>query len=101
MFPFAKFPGVDTILGPEMRSTGEVMGIGTSVALAFGKSMVAASYALPDHGRAFISVQDDDKAAACSRRAPASEPGLPHRRDAAAPRTPSSARAFRWSASTR
>jgi carbamoyl-phosphate synthase large subunit len=65
VFPFAKFPGVDTILGPEMRSTGEVMGISTSVALAFGKSMAASGYALPDRGRAFISVQDDDKAAAC------------------------------------
>jgi carbamoyl-phosphate synthase large subunit len=65
VFPFAKFPGVDTILGPEMRSTGEVMGIGTSVALAFGKSLLASGYVLPDHGRAFISVQDDDKAAAC------------------------------------
>src|SRR5580765_7657085 len=65
VFPFAKFPGVDTILGPEMRSTGEVMGIGTSVALAFGKSLLASGYALPDHGRAFISVQDDDKAGAC------------------------------------
>ncbi|GMV16754.1 MAG: carbamoyl-phosphate synthase large subunit [Polyangiaceae bacterium] len=65
VFPFAKFPGVDTILGPEMRSTGEVMGISISLPLAFGKSMAASGYALPDRGRAFISVQDDDKAAAC------------------------------------
>ena len=65
VFPFAKFPGVDTILGPEMRSTGEVMGISMSLPLAFGKSMAASGYALPDRGRAFISVQDDDKAAAC------------------------------------
>jgi carbamoyl-phosphate synthase large subunit len=65
VFPFSKFPGVDTILGPEMRSTGEVMGIATSVALAFGKSLSASGFALPSHGRAFISVQDGDKAAAC------------------------------------
>ncbi len=65
VFPFAKFPGVDTIFGPEMRSTGEVMGISVSLPLAFGKSMAASGYSLPDHGRAFISVQDDDKAAAC------------------------------------
>jgi carbamoyl-phosphate synthase large subunit len=65
VFPFAKFPGVDTILGPEMRSTGEVMGISTSVALAFGKSLASSGYLLPEHGRAFISVRDDDKPAAC------------------------------------
>jgi carbamoyl-phosphate synthase large subunit len=65
VFPFAKFPGVDTILGPEMRSTGEVMGIAVNVALAFGKSLSASGFALPDHGAAFISVKDDDKALAC------------------------------------
>jgi carbamoyl-phosphate synthase large subunit len=65
VFPFSKFPGVDTILGPEMRSTGEVMGIATSVAVAFGKSLLASGVALPSRGRAFISVQDGDKAAAC------------------------------------
>ncbi|MBX3130896.1 MAG: carbamoyl-phosphate synthase large subunit [Polyangiaceae bacterium] len=65
VFPFAKFPGVDTILGPEMRSTGEVMGIATSAAVAFGKSLTASGYRLPERGRAFISVADDDKPAAC------------------------------------
>jgi carbamoyl-phosphate synthase large subunit len=65
VFPFAKFPGVDTILGPEMRSTGEVMGIATSTALAFGKALAASSFSLPSRGRAFISVKEDDKAAAC------------------------------------
>jgi carbamoyl-phosphate synthase large subunit len=65
VFPFSKFPGVDTILGPEMRSTGEVMGIATSVALAFAKSLLASGFALPTKGRAFISVKDDDKGAAC------------------------------------
>jgi carbamoyl-phosphate synthase large subunit len=65
VFPFAKFPGVDTILGPEMRSTGEVMGIGQSFALAFDKSLEAAGSALPTRGRCFISVKDDDKEHAC------------------------------------
>ncbi|HWP09288.1 MAG TPA: carbamoyl-phosphate synthase large subunit [Polyangiaceae bacterium] len=65
VFPFAKFPGVDTILGPEMRSTGEVMGIGQSFALAFDKSLDAAGNSLPEHGRCFISVKDDDKEQAC------------------------------------
>jgi carbamoyl-phosphate synthase large subunit len=65
VFPFTKFPGVDTILGPEMRSTGEVMGISTSVALAFGKSLTASGFELPRSGRAFISVKDEDKPAAC------------------------------------
>jgi carbamoyl-phosphate synthase large subunit len=65
VFPFNKFPGVDTILGPEMRSTGEVMGIAMNVALAFGKSLAASGFKLPDVGRAFISVKDEDKAQAC------------------------------------
>jgi carbamoyl-phosphate synthase large subunit len=65
VFPFNKFPGVDTILGPEMRSTGEVMGIATSAAVAFGKSLIASGTKIPLGGRAFISVNDDDKAAAC------------------------------------
>ncbi|MDF3064573.1 MAG: Carbamoyl-phosphate synthase large chain [Polyangiaceae bacterium] len=65
VFPFNKFPGVDTILGPEMRSTGEVMGIAMNVALAFGKSLAASGFRLPDVGRVFISVKDEDKAQAC------------------------------------
>ncbi len=65
VFPFQKFPGVDTILGPEMRSTGEVMGIAASVAEAFGKSLMAAGSSLPSTGRVFISVQDEDKPVAC------------------------------------
>ncbi len=65
VFPFNKFPGVDTILGPEMRSTGEVMGIATNAALAFGKSLIAAGAKLPRSGTAFISVNDDDKVQAC------------------------------------
>jgi carbamoyl-phosphate synthase large subunit len=65
VFPFQKFPGVDTILGPEMRSTGEVMGIALTTAEAFGKSLMASGSNLPVKGHAFISVQDDDKLLAC------------------------------------
>ncbi|MFT0851940.1 carbamoyl-phosphate synthase large subunit, partial [Achromobacter sp. F4_2707] len=61
VFPFVKFPGVDTILGPEMKSTGEVMGVGQSFGEAFVKSQLAASVQLPDSGTAFISVRDQDK----------------------------------------
>ncbi len=61
VFPFIKFPGVDPILGPEMRSTGEVMGIGWSFGGARAKSMKAAGYGLPSPGKAFLSVRDADK----------------------------------------
>jgi carbamoyl-phosphate synthase large subunit len=62
VFPFAKFPGVDTILGPEMKSTGEVMGVGTSFGEAFVKSQLAASSGLPKPGgRAFVSVRAGDR----------------------------------------
>jgi carbamoyl-phosphate synthase large subunit len=62
VFPFIKFPGVDTILGPEMKSTGEVMGVGQSFAEAFVKSQLAAGVRLPKGGKAFISVRNADKA---------------------------------------
>ncbi|HEU0282197.1 MAG TPA: ATP-grasp domain-containing protein, partial [Gallionella sp.] len=61
VFPFIKFPGVDTILGPEMKSTGEVMGVGETFAEAFVKSQLAASVKLPKDGRIFISVREADK----------------------------------------
>ncbi len=61
VFPFSKFPGVDTILGPEMKSTGEVMGVGETFGEAFVKSQLAAGVRLPKDGRAFISVRDGDK----------------------------------------
>ena len=70
VFPFSKFPGVDTILGPEMRSTGEVMGIADTFARAFGKAMAACGTPITAPregergGRVFISVKDDDKPAA-------------------------------------
>ncbi len=61
VFPFARFPGVDTLLGPEMRSTGEVMGIDSSYALAFAKSQLGAGVDLPRNGAVFVSVRDADK----------------------------------------
>jgi carbamoyl-phosphate synthase large subunit len=64
VFPFAKLPGVDTILGPEMRSTGEVMGIGVTFSEAFDKAMLAAGNRLPQRGTVFVSVRDQDKALA-------------------------------------
>ena len=61
VFPFVRFPGVDTILGPEMKSTGEVMGGASTFGAAFAKAQLAAGQRLPDRGTAFISVNDDDK----------------------------------------
>ena len=61
VFPFSKFPGVDVILGPEMRSTGEVMGIDPGFPIAFAKAQMAADNDLPVEGRVFLSVRDDDK----------------------------------------
>jgi len=64
VFPFAKFPGVDPILSPEMHSTGEVMGIGESFGEAYGKAMMGAGLHLPSKGKAFLSVKDADKGTA-------------------------------------
>ncbi len=64
VFPFAKFPGVDPALGPEMRSTGEVMGVGKTFGEAFRKAQLAAGTPIPDGGALFISVNDRDKRAA-------------------------------------
>ena len=62
VLPFNRFPGVDTLLGPEMRSTGEVMGIGATFGLAFAKSQIAAGNRLPTSGTVFFSLADRDKA---------------------------------------
>src|SRR5690606_32276621 len=61
IFPFAKFQGVDPILGPEMRSTGEVMGVGRSFGAAFARAEEAASIRAPSAGKVFVSVRDPDK----------------------------------------
>jgi carbamoyl-phosphate synthase large subunit len=65
VFPFARFPGVDILLGPEMKSTGEVMGLDRDFATAFAKSQIASGARLPDGGTVFVSVRDADKPAAC------------------------------------
>ena len=62
VFPFARFPGVDTVLGPEMKSTGEVMGIDASFEIAFAKSQIGGGTNLPRSGTVFVSVKDADKA---------------------------------------
>ncbi|NKC00170.1 MAG: carbamoyl-phosphate synthase large subunit [Pseudomonadales bacterium] len=62
VFPFAKFPGVDPILGPEMKSTGEVMGVGETFGEAFAKASLGAGEVLPTSGRVFMSVKESDKA---------------------------------------
>jgi carbamoyl-phosphate synthase large subunit len=64
VFPFAKFPGVDPILSPEMHSTGEVMGVGPTFGEAYGKAMIGAGLSLPSAGKAFLSVNDADKGTA-------------------------------------
>jgi carbamoyl-phosphate synthase large subunit len=64
VFPFARFPGSDVLLGPEMKSTGEVMGIDSDFGHAFAKSQLGASQRLPTHGTVFVSVRDGDKKAA-------------------------------------
>lgn len=61
VFPFIKFPGVDTVLGPEMKSTGEVMGIDNTPTMAFAKAQIAAGNCIPKKGNVFISVKDEDK----------------------------------------
>jgi carbamoyl-phosphate synthase large subunit len=62
VFPFARFPGVDTVLGPEMRSTGEVMGLDRDFDVAFAKSQLGGGTKVPTAGAVFVSVRDDDKA---------------------------------------
>ncbi len=64
VFPFNKFPGVDPLLGPEMRSTGEVMGVGAHFGEAFAKALAGAGMIVPSGGTAFVSVRDEDKARA-------------------------------------
>ncbi|MEJ8472616.1 carbamoyl-phosphate synthase large subunit [Roseibium algae] len=61
VFPFARFPGVDTILGPEMRSTGEVMGLDTAFSTAFAKSQIGCGTGVPEQGTVFVSMRDTDK----------------------------------------
>ena len=77
--PFARFPGVDTLLGPEMKSTGEVMGLDKDFGRAFAKSQIGAGLTLPLAGTVFVSVKDADKDDAVEAGAPAGRDGLRHR----------------------
>ena len=81
VFPFTKFPGVDTILTPEMRSTGEVMGIADNFPDAFYKALLSAYSELPDEGRVFISVKEGDKPAAAELAKRLKALGFEHHRD--------------------
>ncbi|MCG8601310.1 MAG: carbamoyl phosphate synthase large subunit, partial [Verrucomicrobiales bacterium] len=76
VFPFAKFPGIDISLGPEMKSTGEVMGIDADLGMAYAKAQMAASSELPLEGNIFISVKDSDKDAAVELSREFSEMGF-------------------------
>ena len=92
VFPFARFPGVDTVLGPEMKSTGEVMGIDRDFGSAFAKAQIGAGMHLPVAGRAFISVRDDDKPAAVTIAQSLAGARLRPRRHQRHPRGPGSGR---------
>ena len=80
VFPFARFPGVDVLLGPEMRSTGEVIGLDRSFGVAFAKSQLGSGTQVPKTGTVFVSVRDSDKAAHPADRPDAGGARLPHRR---------------------
>ena len=95
VFPFIKFPGVDTILGPEMKSTGEVMGVGESFAEAFVKSQLAAGVRLPEVGQGVPQRQEPRQAARDRSRAHPGRARLHARRHARAPRRRSRLRACR------
>ena len=95
VLPFDRFPGVDTLLGPEMRSTGEVMGVDITFGLAFAKSQMAAGTRLPDSGTVFLSLADRDKPAGPGGGPGLQRPGLLHRRHAGHGRLPALRRAWR------
>ena len=82
VFPFARFPGVDPVLGPEMRSTGEVMGIDRDYAIAFAKSQLGGGSKLPLSGTVFVSVKDSDKDKVRGADPGTRRDGLPHHRHA-------------------
>ena len=77
VLPFDRFPGVDTLLGPEMRSTGEVMGVDSTFGLAFAKSQMASGTRLPDTGTVFLSLADRDKPAGLEVAAPSESSDSP------------------------
>ncbi len=80
VFPFARFPGSDPVLSPEMKSTGEVMGIDADFPAAFLKSQMGAGMVLPRQGTLFVSVKDSDKRANRRRDPARARDGLPRNR---------------------
>ena len=80
VLPFARFAGADSVLGPEMKSTGEVMGVARDFPTAFGKAQAAAGVSLPLEGTVFITVTDGDKAAATQLAGAVPRPRLPDHR---------------------
>ena len=86
VFPFARFPGVDTVLGPEMRSTGEVMGLDRSFDIAFAKSQLGGGTSVPRSGTVFVSVRDVDKPRILGDGADGCSPSASRFRRPAAPR---------------
>ena len=88
VFPFVRFPGVDTILGPEMKSTGEVMGGSSNFGVAFAKAQLAVGQRLPESGTAFVSVNNDDKTEPAADRARSRRARLPADRHARHRRLP-------------
>ena len=90
VLPFNRFPDADAVLGPEMRSTGEVMGIDLTFGLAFAKSQLAAGSRLPESGTVFLSLADRDKATGVRAAQRFVELGLRDRRHRRAPPTTSS-----------
>ena len=96
VLPFGRFPGTDTLLGPEMRSTGEVMGVGATFGIAFAKSQIAAGTRLPDSGTVFMSLADRDKAAGLEAGESVSRARFRDRSDLGYRRLPRVARGFPW-----
>ncbi len=101
VFPFARFPGVDTLLGPEMKSTGEVMGLDYDYALAFAKSQLGAGVDLPRAGTLFVSVRDEDKPRVLPQRSATGRPRLSRFWPPAARRDSCASTAWRPKRSTR
>ena len=101
VFPFARFPGVDTVLGPEMRSTGEVMGIDRSFAIAFAKSQLGGGTRVPRKGTVFVSVRESDKTRIVDAVRLLHSLGFKVHRDLRHPALPRPTAAFRPKRSTR
>ncbi len=101
VFPWNKFPGVDTVLGPEMKSTGEVMGVADNFGEAFAKAQLSAGQMLPVKGTVFFSVNDRDKAAGRRPGAAVCGAGLPPGRHGRHSEGAREGRHRSWSASTR